>query len=460
MVHVNEANYPASLPIGAYHDDTNANTIYRIPNSPSTFLFITILTGGNTWSASSDGTMFPDPVTENMQTRAVMYQAQAAQARANAEIQNLQNALSTLQPRAAPPAPRPRLHARQPDAFSGNPGKDKTEAAPRDFTRTFEAYVNAEIALSGPITDENKIILFVAYLKGDALRWIQQLDDARTAWDDRHTVNPANVPVYNGPLSSYYDLATAFLKEFEDVDIRATARHKLITIHMGEGPDDMAEKYIWDFKELARQSGYNDLALISHFSRSIPQCLQTKVQNLGRHCPTILAGWYDEAVVFDRQYREDQSEKKHFRGPASVQRPPQGNRTNQSTRPPPAFSPSPTTFWCPSVPTQTPRPTDPNTMEIDNTQTPRICHRCGMSGHIARRCRTSQADIQAKYGRDRYMPRPAYSGPSQQVRGNTFASPQEWIQSLSAEERASMLGALQGSDPTQDTQSGFGDGSA
>ena len=105
------------------------------------------------------------------------------------------------------------------------------------------------------------------------------------------------------------DLGTflkAFLEQFEDVDIQKTAIAKIQSMQQGT---QSVEVHTRLFKDWAGHTGFNDIALIEFYKKSLKPAIRDKVNGQSQHRPTTLQRWYEDAVLFDRQWREDHPDR-------------------------------------------------------------------------------------------------------------------------------------------------------
>lgn len=338
------------------------------------------------------------------------------------------------------------------------------------------AYIVAQ-SMDTPLSLERQVTLAGTYLTGAAAQWYEQQLDAKITFDedladkkyvieqrkrDEKRTRPARLEgeeeseseaeeeeglePYSGPLYDLPHFVQALLQEFEDVDLEATAQHKLEIISMGQ---DTAEAHIRNFKHWARHSAYNDKALVAYFRRSLTPALKKKVQDMADR-PSTLKGWYDQAIKFDRNWREDLDERRHTR--PSTNPPARTTPTTPQTPAPTrgANQTQPRTGWRPwgSVAQPAQQSFGVNAMPRDDR-----CFKCGKrDGHFARDCPTPQEEIERKWGRaSMFTP----GGRPAQNRATNFANAGEFVNAMSQEQRAEMLRELQ-----PNAGQGFGNGSS
>lgn len=310
MPYVDPANFPADIPEGAFHLDANDANDFRLPIGLDTDVFLY-------QDTHQDGSLYW-VIRENAHTAPhTPSSAQLAVAASFAKDRLIctlrtQLATATQGPAAAPvgapaTAPRPQtVCVPLPQSFSGAPTKEGMyEPAPRDFTLSAALYLQHQQNEMGEnFTDDRKIRIFAGFLEQSAARWYNQLIVER----NRQSQGPLT---YQGLLRSMDTLANKFLNNYKDVNIHATAKHKVKTLAQGS---NSAEAHVRFFKEWADLSGYDQDALIDWFKMGLKVALKDKVSNQGKNRPTTLEDWYEDAMYFDRQYREDQLEKSMLRG--------------------------------------------------------------------------------------------------------------------------------------------------
>ncbi|VDC02312.1 unnamed protein product [Peniophora sp. CBMAI 1063] len=486
MPYVDPANYPTDIPEGGWHADVDDADDFRLPSGLDTDLFLYR-------AERTDGSLFW-VVKENARTAARSPTAEQLAAAIGFSKDRLIRALwaeiGTLH--AQPPQPpqpqgpqgpaqaaaaRPQqVRLPLPRSFSGVPTKEGVyNPEPRDFTVTISHYVYAQSQELGVAFDEDrKIRVFSSFLEQSAARWYHQL------LQEREITLRSGQP-YTGPLNDTDALVAAFLREYEDVNIRATAKHKIRTLQQ----DSTAEAHVRFFKEYAMLSGYGEEALIDWFKSSLKVALKDKVNGQGKQRLTTLEGWYEDAILFDRQYREDQLDRALARkssqpatGNTSARnqsagannntgRPTGGSQQQQAPRNANQWQPR-NGNWRPwGAPAQQQRAPAPAaktgvvSMDIDAANAAMACYRCG-ENHLARNCDTPTETIRQKYGRDRMIPFP----PGYRARATTFANVDDFAASLSPADRADLARVLQSggeapaAPPAQALQQGFASGSS
>lgn len=216
-----------------------------------------------------------------------------------------------------------------PRTFSGvSNDKGVYDPAPRDFVCNVWNYLTAEERDAGNTLSEIvKIVLTSTLLEQSVAMWYEQVNNDYQAY-----LNDPNATGYNGPLSDIDTFLQAFLEQFEDVDIQKTAIAKIQSMQQGT---QSAEVHTRLFKDWASHTGFNDIALIEFYKKSLKPAIRDKVNGQGQHWPTMLQRWYEDTVLFDRQWREDHPDWPTLQATAGNTRNQAGGTNNslgQSTR--------------------------------------------------------------------------------------------------------------------------------
>lgn len=484
MPHVDPANYPTDLPDGGFHLDHDDEHDYRFPRTlDHDFLLYRahrVLDNSTYWAVRENARSTPRELTATEEIDGPILLRDRRIRDLNAQAAALRAQLAAappppniiVQPPQGPPRSHIRIHA--PRIFSGvTNDKGVYDPTPRDFIRNVRNYLIAEERAAGNVlTEENKIIMTSTLLEQSAAMWYEQIRDDYEAYARAHNNTSAG---YTGPLQDFNTLAQAFLAQFEDVDIQKTAIARIQSMQQGA---QSAEVHTRLFKDWAGHTGFNDTALIELYKKSLKPAIRDKVNGQGKHRPDTLQGWYDDAVLFDRQWREDHPDRltsQPATGNTSSRSQSNGtsNNSGQSTRGQQQSRNANQTQprngnWRPwSTPQQqarTPAPTA-NTgvvpMDIDAANAAFACYRCG-ENHLARNCTTPTEVIRQKYGRDRMIPYP----PGYKTRVTQFASAAEFAASLSPADRAELARSLQSgveapaAPPAPSSQQGFASGSS
>jgi len=160
---------------------------------------------------------------------------------------------------------------------------------------------------------------------------------------------------------------------------------QLRTIEQGERTCD---KYVQEFKKVARGSGYEGRPLIKEFKRGLNRAIRRKLAE-AEEPPTTIGEWQERAVRLDRNQRQSRAEERVLgrsaarpggnaqprgggsyggRGGQITWRTGGGNMPNRGGA-------------------QTGPRRDPNAMDVDRGRGgDRTCYVCGKWGHIAKNC--------------------------------------------------------------------------
>ncbi|ESK80828.1 hypothetical protein Moror_4313 [Moniliophthora roreri MCA 2997] len=97
---------------------------------------------------------------------------------------------------------------------------------------------------------------------------------------------------------------TKFIEEFklsfEPLDTALEAQLKLRDLKMKE----RADKYMYQFIYLTKQTGYNDAAQIIAFKRGLPKSLVLKIMTQPEGKPETIKEWMNMAILFDESYKQ------------------------------------------------------------------------------------------------------------------------------------------------------------
>ena len=483
MPFIDPANYPAGIPEGGFHLDQDDEHDYRLPHDMDhdLLLYQTTGTDGVTrWVVQNNARTNPRAPTADELAAAPNLMKDRRIRELTAQAAALQAQLAAAPPppvvNVQTPAAQQRSHIRvhAPRTFSGVANdKGIYDPTPRDFVRNVRNYLTAEQqAASNVLTDENKIILVSTLLDQSAAMWYEQVLDGYRTYQRAHAANPTLA--YTGPLTGLDVFLQAFLEQFEDVDIQKTAIFKVQSMQQGA---QSAEVHTRLFRDWAGHTGFNDPALIELYKKSLKPAIRDKVNGQGKHRPTTLQGWYEDAVLFDRQWREDHPGFDRAAGNTNTRTQSGGTQNNsgqptrgqqQQQQPRNANQQQPRNGnWRPwgtaQQPARAPAPaanTGVIPMDIDAANAAFACYRCGEK-HLARDCTTPVEVIRQKYGRDRMIPFP----PRYQARATQFTNAAEFAASLSPADRAELARSLQSgveapnAPPAPAPQQGFASGS-
>ena len=479
MPHVDPTNYPTNLPEGAFHLDTDEVDDWRLPRSLDHDYVL--------WQENYGDGPLRWVIRENARSPSFepspAILAAAATLARDRRIRTLESENRNLQQRLASPptasstantpttAHRASVRIGTPRVFSAVPNdKGEYDPTPRDFVRSVKNYLSAHATEGIDLPDERQITIIATFMDQAAAMWYEQVVKKFQEWQQQHAIDPSLR--YEGPLRDTSVFLEALLQQFEDVDIRKTAIHKIKTLQQGK---NTAESHIRLFRDWAEHTGFNDAALVEYFKEGLQPTLRNRVNNQGKHRPTTLEGWYEDTIIFDRQWREDHPGRASTRPlttsthlpftrnihPSSLLR---QKNTHQGVQRDPnsLFRP-----WRPSTPPMSPPKSNDNiqAMDIDAITRDLRCFKCGKEGHIARWCPTPGEEIQLRSGRNRRYSPLRENRPPRQNRATSLTNASELVNSLTAGQREELIRALQLGDtpevdPTPSTgQQDFGEGS-
>lgn len=228
------------------------------------------------------------------------------------------------------------------------------------------------------------------------------LDKQASLWFDQQVAESDAVGAYyDGPMSIWDKFTEGLLTQFEDVDIQRMAIHKIGIIEQGS---NTAEVHVRLFKDWAGHTNFNNVALIEAFKKSLKLALKDNINRQGRNCPTTLKNWYDDAVVFDRQWREDHPNLTTVCTSTStpsrpLPSPPQQQQQQQQPRNANQWMPRNNGQFRPWGSVVQPA----QQQHVDTmTRGPDLsCFKCGKTdGHFVSNCPTPIAEIRQRWGRD------------------------------------------------------------
>ena len=77
------------------------------------------------------------------------------------------------------------------------------------------------------------------------------------------------------------------------------------------------EKYMQEFKRMARESGYEGRPLVEEFKRGINGSIRRKLME-AENLPASIEQWYRRATALDRNWRESKREEERLRGKKEI----------------------------------------------------------------------------------------------------------------------------------------------
>jgi len=224
--------------------------------------------------------------------------------------------------------------------------------------------------------DHDKVICALSFMQeGSAARWArritQELDDI-----PREKVK-------------WKVFLQQFKSTFGDPNPQATAQFKISSLKQGS---QTAEEYVTSFRELARDTGYNDVALVEKFKHGLKPSLVASIYRLS-DMPTDLEGWIFWACKLDRQWREWEASNKSSHSLSkqpTISHQSVASHSKQQIKPTSTFSPA---FSSTSNLQAQQKQPDVVPMEVDSgwksVRPPLICFKCRKPGHKAVNCRST-----------------------------------------------------------------------
>jgi hypothetical protein len=156
---------------------------------------------------------------------------------------------------------------------------------------------------------------------------------------------------------------------FGDPDEQLTAQQRLNKMKQERG--QRMEDFVIEFRQQARRSGYNDIALMDIFKRSIHPKILEKLYG-SQYQANSLEELYGMSTRFDNLWREYQ----HFTG---------SNTGNMTRHIPYQPKPAPKTAFKDATGTTYTGSGQP--MEIGRQKGGKTCFYCGIKGHVAAVCK-------------------------------------------------------------------------
>ena len=156
-----------------------------------------------------------------------------------------------------------------------------------------------------------------------------------------------------------------FREQWKNHSNKEEQQYKLQRLRQG---NDTLEQYKIKFSNAARETGYEEQALITYFKQGLKDAIKMRIYGSGI-VPKTLDEWKDRATIIDAAWREGELNRSPIRRPI----PPKGNlRSSQLQRP--------------RLPDE----------EYQRRRTNKLCFKCGKSGHMARECRSQARTVELK----------------------------------------------------------------
>lgn len=234
MPHVDTTNYPADLQEGAFHVDTDNTENCRAPRDLDHDYLLwaeeDCVTHVRKWwyhtSARASPSLLDNTLRETMarvsKERRIRNQA--------VEIQCLQAQLTAAQAPAAPAAPRLNICLGTLHTFTDiSNDKGVYDPTSRDFVCNARNCIFAQEKQTGvTLGDVDCIMMLSTFFGQSATMWYEQEVEKAEKWEAEVVNDPTMV--YTGALRNLDHFTDALLKQFEEIDIKKTAIHKISTI--------------------------------------------------------------------------------------------------------------------------------------------------------------------------------------------------------------------------------------
>lgn len=251
--------------------------------------------------------------------------------------------------------------------------------------------------------DSERITTTLSYCVGKAAEFARRVENDR-----------ANLERDEKPALTWKRFKKDFTRTWVNIDIASAAREEIRNLRMDK--DQRAEEFLIEFKNLASETGYDDLALIDRLKEALVPRLCQKVMELPKrdkekvkkympgYRPEKLSQWYDIVQDFDSSYRESRMFQNENRTREGNRKEVKKDNTSSSPRPH-----NHSNFNRGSNNAQ-PRQNNGNGQNSGQSQArrahfqtraaqgpdERICYRCDKPGHIARNCPTMPSGSQPR----------------------------------------------------------------
>ncbi|KAI3596468.1 hypothetical protein WG66_003219 [Moniliophthora roreri] len=159
-------------------------------------------------------------------------------------------------------------------------------------------------------TDEKKKMILLSFLKGKTTDWKTTEQERLFPEDD----DPEEKK--KAAKETWSTFKNRFRKHWQPVDVAGDAQMRIRDLQMKE----RADNYVNQFRLLASQTGYDDIALITFFKEGLVPSLQDKIMLRPEGPPKTIDKWYEIAIRYNNQYRFAMANKK-WRQPKETVKP-------------------------------------------------------------------------------------------------------------------------------------------
>uniref|UniRef100_A0A0W0GFQ9 Retrotransposon gag domain-containing protein n=2 Tax=Moniliophthora roreri TaxID=221103 RepID=A0A0W0GFQ9_MONRR len=145
-------------------------------------------------------------------------------------------------------------------------------------------------------TDEKKKMILLSFLKGKTTDWKTTEQERLFPEDD----DPEEKK--KAAKETWSTFKNRFRKHWQPVDVAGDAQMRIRDLQMKE----RADNYVNQFRLLASQTGYDDIALITFFKEGLVPSLQDKIMLRPEGPPKTIDKWYEIAIRYNNQYRGEE----------------------------------------------------------------------------------------------------------------------------------------------------------
>ncbi|KAI3609204.1 hypothetical protein WG66_004088 [Moniliophthora roreri] len=171
--------------------------------------------------------------------------------------------------------------------LSKGPAPEPYEGDHKDMRRfLFDLELYFRMNPSRANTDEKKKMILLLFLKGKTADWKTTEQERLFPEDD----DPEEKK--KAAKETWSTFKNRFRKHWQPVDVAGDAQMRICDLQMKERADD----YVNQFRLLASQTGYDDVALITFFKEGLVPSLQDKIMLRPEGPPETIDKWYRVAI--------------------------------------------------------------------------------------------------------------------------------------------------------------------